>query len=77
LLIVAEAWYPGWRAMVDDQAAPVLPVNAWMRAVPVSAGNHRVKMSFHQNHLSTGAAVSLSAAVMLLFALRRRRALAR
>jgi uncharacterized membrane protein YfhO len=70
LLIVAEAWYPGWKAMVDEKAAPVLPANAWMRAVPVSAGNHRVKMSFHQNHLSTGMAVSLAAAAMLLFAFR-------
>ncbi len=73
LLIVAEAWYPGWQATVDDQAAPVLPVNAWMRAVPVSAGNHRVKMSFHQNHLFPGTAISFAAAAMLLCAFRPRR----
>jgi hypothetical protein len=78
LLVVAEAWYPGWKATVDDRAAsPVLPANAWMRAIPISAGNHRVKISFHQNHLSGGAAISLAAAAMLLFAVcSRRKALA-
>src|SRR5512135_2829702 len=35
LLVVAEAWHPGWRAEVDGQAVACVPANIWMRAVPV------------------------------------------
>jgi hypothetical protein len=58
LLLLAEAWYPGWGATVNGADAPVLPANAWMRAVPVPAGHSRVVLSYRSRFLLAGAAVS-------------------
>jgi hypothetical protein len=69
LIIVAEAWYPGWKAEVDSVPAPVMPANGWMRAVSVPAGRHVVRMSFHQNYLATGAGFSLAAITLLVIVL--------
>jgi len=38
LLVVAEAWYPGWHATIAGRDVACLPVNGWMRGVPVPAG---------------------------------------
>jgi hypothetical protein len=59
LLVLAEPWYPGWTATVDGAAAPCLPANAWMRAVPVPAGMHQVVLRFHSTRLRAGAVLSL------------------
>jgi hypothetical protein len=73
LLVLAEAWYPGWSATVDGSRAECLPANAWMRAVPVPAGHHRVVLRFRSRWLLPGALVSLSAAALLAVLVRRDR----
>ncbi len=46
LLVVADNYYPAWRARVDDQPAPVLQADYNLRAVPVPAGEHEVSIYF-------------------------------
>jgi hypothetical protein len=45
-VVVNEAWYPGWTARVDGQETQVYRVNALVRAVSVSAGDHEIEMEF-------------------------------
>ena len=71
LLVLAEAWYPGWRAEIDGRVCACLPVNLWMRAVPVPAGRHQVRLYFHQNYLLTGLLLSLASSALLLVVSRR------
>ena len=66
LLVLAEAWYPGWRAELDGQVSACVPANIWMRAVPVPAGRHQVRVYFRQNHLLPGLLTSLASAGLLL-----------
>lgn len=61
VLVLAEAWYPGWRAEIDGVPAEVFPANAWMRGVAVPAGSHLVVFSFRSNYFVLGAAISLLA----------------
>ncbi len=58
LLMLSEAWYPGWTATVDGQAAPVVRADVTLMAVPVSAGAHRVEVRFDPPFVKWGLAVS-------------------
>ena len=46
LVVVNEAWYPGWQARVDGRRAPVLRANHLVRAVPVEPGRHVLELVF-------------------------------
>ncbi len=59
LLVMAEAWYPGWKARIGDSVTESLPANAWMRAFRVPAGHHRVQVFFQQDYLVIGGFTSL------------------
>jgi hypothetical protein len=75
LLVLAESYYPGWTATVNDRPMPCVPVNAWMRGVPVPAGESRVVLTFTSTYLIEGAWVSAFALLVLgLLALGPRRA---
>jgi len=73
LLVLAEPWYPGWRARVDGVPVACVAANAWMRAAPVPAGRSRVVFEYRSRYLGIGAVVSLVALVLLGLALRRGR----
>ena len=68
LLVLAEAWYPGWRAEIDGRVSACVPANTWMRAVPVPAGRHQVRVFFHQNYLVPGLLISIVSAGLVLLA---------
>jgi hypothetical protein len=69
LLVLAEAWYPGWRAEINGRSYDCLPANLWMRAVPIPAGRHQVRFYFHQNYLLPGLLLLLASSGLLLAAL--------
>jgi hypothetical protein len=46
MLVINEAWYPGWVATVDGQRVPIYRANALVRAIPISEGSHDVLMQF-------------------------------
>lgn len=59
MLVVSQAWYPGWRASVDGHASPVVRVDGLVQGVPVPAGHHRVALRYVAPGLAAGAAVSV------------------
>jgi hypothetical protein len=50
---------------------PCLPANAWMRAVPVPAGEARVVLTYWSRPLGWGAALSVAAVAVGVLSLRR------
>jgi len=64
--VVAEAWYPGWRAEIDGRECPCVPANAWMRAIPVPAGRHQVRLHFRQDYLLPGLLISVLSAGLIV-----------
>ncbi len=42
MLVLTDAWYPGWRAYVDGAKSPIYRVNSVLRGVALTGGEHRV-----------------------------------
>jgi len=65
-LILTDAWYPGWEAMVDGEPVLIYRADVLFRAVAVDAGHHRVVFTFRPVSLRMGAGVSLAGLVVLI-----------
>jgi hypothetical protein len=75
VLILADAWFPGWRAVVDGAEATVWAANGFLRAVRIPAGEHEVvftydPVSFRLGWLLTAGAAGLAATLALVTAWR-------
>lgn len=46
LLVISDAWFPGWRAEVDGRPVPLLLADLAFRGVPVPAGRCRVSLRY-------------------------------
>jgi hypothetical protein len=71
LLVVSDAWDPGWKATVEGHDAKVERVNYVMRGVRLGPGSHRVEFSYRPWSFTVGWIVSLAALLVLLGALLR------
>ena len=67
LLVLADNWFPSWRARVDGEDAPVLRAYHALRAVPVPAGTHTVELYYASGVLRGSLALTV-ATLALLFA---------
>jgi hypothetical protein len=67
LLVLADAYFPGWQATVDGAAAPILRANLMFRAVALAPGTHEIIFSYAPAVWRTGAAISLAGLTLLLF----------
>ena len=65
-LLLADTFYPGWRARVDGREAPIYRANISVRAVAVSAGRHDVTFVYEPPGLVRGLTISLAAFATLL-----------
>jgi hypothetical protein len=75
LLVVQDAWWPGWRASIDGNPAQLLPADLLVRAVRWPPGRHRLEMVYEPPALRAGLALSgVGVALTLLLAVRAGRA---
>jgi uncharacterized membrane protein YfhO len=76
LLVLTDAWHPGWRATVDGREQPVYRVNYLFRGVFLEPGTHTILLSYGPPYLSRTAPVAAATAallcLMLLWPLARR-----
>jgi hypothetical protein len=71
LLVLAEVWYPGWRAEVNGENVATQPANYWMRATSIPAGESKVRLYYREKKLPLGLAISLLGLIAALVAVRR------
>jgi hypothetical protein len=58
LVVVAQSFYPAWKATVDGQAVPLHRANVAFQAVAVPAGRHQVEFKYDDTMFRTGGAIS-------------------
>jgi hypothetical protein len=61
LLVLNDAFYPGWRAQVDGAPTEIFPTNVLFRGVRIPSGEHTVTFTFEPYTWWVGSAVSIAA----------------
>lgn len=81
ILVLTDAFYPGWRVFVDGNERKILRANYLFRGVEVAAGHHKVEFDYDPVSFKIGLVVSSLTAALLtavpLIGLIRRRAFRR
>ena len=70
VLVLADAWYPGWTASVDGKAAEVIPVDGVFRGIEVGEGEHLAVFNYQPFTFQLGKWISGAAAICVLLALK-------
>ncbi len=60
LLVVTEAWYPGWVAHVDGEPQPIHRIDHAFRGVVVEPGTHDVVFTYAPSSFRLGSTLSLA-----------------
>lgn len=66
VIVFSEIYYPGWKATVDGLPVEVGRVNYILRAINVSAGSHKVEMTFHPTSIDITESIAYGAYGVLL-----------
>lgn len=75
VLVLNDAYWPGWRAAIDGQRIPILAADSLVRAVRWPAGRHVLEMRYEPREVRVGAALSACGLLIVggVFALFRSR----
>lgn len=65
VLVVADNWFPAWKARVGDREVPVLRANHSLRAVPITAGDHVVEFYYESDQLRWSLRLTLLSLVVV------------
>jgi hypothetical protein len=72
LIVIADTYYPGWRATVDGRPAAIHPADLLFRAVHVERGSHRVELRYQPASFRSGLLLFIAASLICLVPLMRR-----
>ena len=64
-LVLADTWYPGWRATIDGQVVDVLRANVAFRAIAFPAGEHLVEFRYEPASFRMGAWTTIASIVIV------------
>ncbi len=65
MLILTDAYYPGWQVTIDDQPGEIFLANMNLRAVHLPAGAHDIIFSFTPRSFTVGLWLSLASLAIL------------
>ncbi len=69
LLVLTDAYAPGWKAFVDGEPTPIYVADHAFRAIVVPTGSHQVEFVYAPMSFRIGAALSLSAGLAVVASL--------
>jgi hypothetical protein len=65
-LVLADTYFPGWKASVDGKETPIVRANRVMQAIPMTAGKHHVELWITSRSLVVGGVLSVASWLGLL-----------
>jgi lysophospholipase L1-like esterase len=65
-VVLAEKFYPGWRAYVDGRQVPVYKANYTFQAIAVPQGEHEILFSFQPTDFILGFVITMATCIGLL-----------
>jgi hypothetical protein len=68
ILVLADAYFPGWRAKLDGVETEIFPICGVFRGIRVPAGNHHVEFFYSPMSLKAGIGISLTALLISIAA---------
>ena len=71
-LVIAQNYYPGWQATVDDAPVDLLRVNYSQQGLLLPAGNHNISLEFKSVTFLWGLVISGISLIVLLYLFWRR-----
>lgn len=74
LLILADAWYPGWQAHINGRPTKIYRTNHAVRSIYVPAGQHQITFSYFPSTFKIGLIIMLFSLIFLIW-LRKLRSL--
>jgi Bacterial membrane protein YfhO len=66
VLVLADSYYPGWKAFVDGREEIIRRANLFFRAVRLPTGNHTVEFRYEPRSFAIGLAISAATLVALV-----------
>jgi uncharacterized membrane protein YfhO len=66
-LVLAQAWFPGWKARIDGGEVELLRANGAFCAVALPAGECEVSLDYEPGSFRVGAWISLAALLAIAF----------
>jgi hypothetical protein len=66
LVVLSDAWYPGWKAMLDGAPVTIEEVDGAFRGVVVPKGPHTIDMKYRPGSVIAGGVLTLAAALAAL-----------
>ena len=76
ILVLSEAFYPGWEGWIDDRPAEIYRTDIAFRGLVMPGGTHRVRLAFRPGILAVSSAVSsITAGLVAAMIFWRKRAL--
>jgi len=71
VLVLADAWYPGWQVTLDGVVTDSFPVDGLFRGVRVSEGVHVIEFRYQPQSFIVGLVLSGIAALIVVYGLGR------
>jgi hypothetical protein len=65
VLVLADNWFPAWKARIDGQEVPVLRANHSLRAVSIMPGEHTVEFYYESDQLKWSLRLTLLSLAMV------------
>lgn len=67
ILVIADSYYPGWNASINNEKTKIYPANINSRAIFVPRGNHTITFNYVPKRLYASILISITSFICLLF----------